>query len=151
MVAITYEDLIGPSIITTLSVIQQCKFADKVARARRKYKIPAPRTDGDEAFVRVFRAHQNSSEFYPVFLASIWSSSVLLHQGPSSALGLIYIAGRSMYFHGYCQMAEKRKPGYKVCMVSLFGMTACSLMGVFNLLIGQLTGKSLFRLLLLSD
>ena len=148
MVAIEFNDIFGPCIITSLSAIQQCNFAHKVGRARKKFKIPVPETTGEEGFVRVFRAHQNSVEFYPVFLATLWSSSMLFHQGPPVALSLLYIAGRSMYFRGYSEAAEKRLPGFKLCTFSLVGMAACSLIGVGNHLIVQLTGKSLLRLLL---
>ncbi|XP_065672554.1 microsomal glutathione S-transferase 2 isoform X2 [Hydra vulgaris] len=144
MVAIQFEDIIGPCIITSVSSLQMVSFARRVGKARQKYKVPPPETTGDEGFVRIFRAHQNSVEFYPVFLASLWSSSLLFHQVPPTVLGVVYMLARSKYFKGYSESAEKRLPGFKVSVTALVGLGICSFLGTAHILFTKYTGNSLF-------
>ena len=148
MVAIEYHEIYGPCIITTLSAVQQVNFGLKYERAKKRYKVPLlENNSGDENFQRVQKAYQHTVDMYPVFLGGLWSSSLLLHQGPATALGLLYIVARSKYFRGYTEAAPKRIPGYKLCMFSLLGMTVCSFVGVSGVVLSKVLGKSLIRLL----
>jgi len=141
--AICIEDIIAPCVITSMSAYQMAMFARKVGKARSKYKISPPATDGDANFVRVFRAQQNSCELYPIFLASLWSSSLLLHQGPPAVLGLLYMLGRAKYFRGYSEAAEKRMAGFKLTVNALQGLQMCAGVGLLHFVFVKLTGNTL--------
>ncbi|XP_065059833.1 microsomal glutathione S-transferase 2-like [Rhopilema esculentum] len=91
MTHINVEDVVGPCALTLFSSIQMAAFAKRVGLARSKYKIQPPAIDGDDNFVRIYRAHQNSVEFYPLFLGGLWTSSLMLHQG-------IFMSTFSKYF-----------------------------------------------------
>ena len=147
MVALEYHDIYGPCIITTLSAIQQVNFGLKYERAKKRYKIPLLENspgEKEENFLRIQKAYQHTVEMYPVFLGGVWSSSLLLHQGPSVALGLLYIVARSKYFRGYTEAAPKRIPGYKLCTFSLLGMTVCSFVGVGGVVLSKVLGDRCF-------
>jgi len=147
MTVIEVQDLVGPCAITLLSSIQMGAFARKVGSARSKYKIEPPAIGGNEDFQRIYRAHQNSVEFYPLFLGSVWTSSIMLHQVPASIFGLVYMYGRSKFFNGYVESAEKRIPGFKICIMGLQGLLICSVVGLANHGFTAYFGKSIWKAL----
>lgn len=132
MVAINEEDLIGPCIVTVLSSYQMATFQKNVGKARKRFKVAPPITQGedvDEGFLRVYRAHQNCVETYAMFLGSLWSCSLLLHQVPASIVGVVYMYGRARYFRGYSNSSEKRMPGFKISMACLVSLGIGSVIG----------------------
>jgi glutathione S-transferase len=122
------------SIATLLAVALYFVFATQVAAARGKYNVKLPATTGDPRFERIFRAHINTLEWMPTFLAPLWLCAVYLSDVAAAALGLVWIGGRVMYFIGYSKAVEKRLPGFFV------QSTACLL-----LLIGAIAGIVLYR------
>eukprot|EP00112_Aurelia_sp_Birch-Aquarium-sp1_P006228 Seg1691.5 transcript_id=Seg1691.5/GoldUCD/mRNA.D3Y31 product="Microsomal glutathione S-transferase 2" protein_id=Seg1691.5/GoldUCD/D3Y31 len=142
---IKVEDVIGPCAITLFSSIQMASFAKRVGMARSKYKIQPPATDGDENFVRVYRAHQNSVEFYPLFLGGLWSGSLMLHQTPACIFGMVYLVGRQKYFNGYSESTDKRMSGFRLSLIGLQGLWLCSILGLVNQGFVAYSGKSVMK------
>jgi glutathione S-transferase len=62
------------------------------------------------------------------FLAPLWLCAVYLSDIAAAVLGLIWIAGRALYFTGYSKAVKKRLPGF------LIQSTACLLLFVGALL-----------------
>lgn len=116
------------SIATLLAVALYFVFATQVAAARGKYNVKLPATTGDPRFERIFRAHINTLEWMPTFLAPLWLCAVYLSDAAAAALGLVWIGGRVMYFIGYSKAVEKRLPGFFVqstaCLLLLIGAIA---------------------------
>ena len=98
-------------IVIALALVEYMVFGRLVARARAKYGVKAPAITGDPAFERTFRVHQNSLESLVVFVPAIWMFGMFVHVVTAAALGIIYIAARALYAHGYIAAAEKRGPG----------------------------------------
>jgi glutathione S-transferase len=74
--------------------------------------VKLPATSGNADFERVFRAHMNMVEWMPTFLVPLWLCAVYFSDIGAAALGLVWIAGRAIYFVGYRSAPEKRFPGF---------------------------------------
>lgn len=117
------------AVVTLLAVAFYFFLATRVAVARGRFDVKLPATTGNPEFERVFRVHMNTLERMPTFLAPLWLCAVYLNDKAAAALGLVWIAGRVLYFRGYSRAVEKRLPGFFI------QSTACIL-----LFIGALVG-----------
>ena len=100
------------AIVTLLTVLTYFWMATQVARTRRRVGILAPMMTGDPTLERTIRAHTNTLEWLPIFLPALWLFAIYWNAPLATALGLIWIAGRIVYFVGYVAAAEKRFPGF---------------------------------------
>jgi glutathione S-transferase len=116
------------AIVTLLAVVFYFFLATRVAAARGKFNVKLPATTGNPDFERIFRAHMNTLEWMPTFLAPLWLCAVCLSDIAAAALGLVWIGGRVLYFVGYSEAVEKRLPGFFVqstaCLLLLIGAIA---------------------------
>src|SRR5213078_1442376 len=88
------------SIVTLLVVLFYFFIATRVPLARRRFNVQLPAITGHPDFERVFRVHQNTLEWMPIFLPSLWLCALFLSDAGAAALGLVWIAGRVLYFLG---------------------------------------------------
>ena len=122
------------AISTLLAIAFYFFLATQVARARVKFNIKHPATTGDPHFERIFRAHINTLEWMPTFLAPLWLCAIYLNDAAAAVIGLIWIGGRIWYFVGYSRAVEKRLPGFFI------QSTACLL-----LFVGAIAGLVMHR------
>jgi len=124
------------AIVTLLAVALYFFFATQVARARVKFGIKHPATTGNLDFERIFRAHVNTLEWMPTFLVPLWLFALTVSDVAAAALGLVWVAGRVVYFVGYREAAEKRLPGFfiqgSVCIVLFVGAAVGVVMRLVN-------------------
>ena len=105
----------GPvAIVTLLALLVYFWMATQVARTRRRVGIPPPAITGDPLLERTIRAHTNTLEWLPIFLPSLWLFALYWNVTVAAILGLIWIAGRIVYFLGYVAATEKRLPGFAI-------------------------------------
>ena len=113
------------AIVTLLAVLVYFWMSMQVSAARRKAKIPAPAMTGDPALERAIRAHYNTLEWMPIFLPSLWLIAIYWNSTIAAIMGLVWIAGRIIYFLGYAADASKRGTGFYIqalaAAVLLFG------------------------------
>ena len=113
------------ALITLLAIALYFFLATRVAVARVKFGIKHPATTGNLDFERIFRAHVNTLEWMPTFLIPLWLCALYLSDIGAAALGLVWIAGRIVYFIGYKQAVEKRLPGFFIqgtaCLLLFIG------------------------------
>src|SRR5580700_231961 len=102
------------AIVTLFAVAFYFFLATRVAVARGKFNVRLPATTGNSDFERVFRVHTNTLEWMPTFLVPLWLCAICLNDIAAAVLGLIWIAGRALYFIGYSKEVEKRLPGFFV-------------------------------------
>lgn len=102
----------------------------EVSRARNKYKVPAPATTGNVDFERVFRVQQNTLEWLPVFLATLWMFSTYWPSWIGALIGLVWVVGRVLYLQGYKAAADKRELGFTVQAVATLVLFVGALIGV---------------------
>lgn len=89
-------------LVFVASVFQLVFMAINVGMARKKYKVPPPETYSpkEKTFNCIMRAHLNTLEGYPQFLALMFLGG-LKHPVASAVGGVIIILGRFFYFFGY--------------------------------------------------
>ncbi len=115
-------------IITLLAVGLYFFFAIRVAIARGRFGVGLPATTGNADFERVFRVHQNTLEWMPIFLAPLWLCALYLSDLGAAGLGLVWLVGRAAYAWGYSRAVEKRLPGFFIqssaCVLLFLGAAA---------------------------
>ncbi|KAF5918115.1 hypothetical protein HPG69_018456 [Diceros bicornis minor] len=50
----------------------------------------------------------NCSEYFPLFLATLWVAGIFFHEGAAALCGLVYLFARLRYFQGYARSAQQR-------------------------------------------
>src|SRR5215813_12005653 len=113
------------ALVTLLATALYFFLATRVAAARVRFGIRHPAITGNPDFERIFRVHMNTLEWMPTFLVPLWLCAIYLSDVGAAVLGLIWIAGRVVYFVGYREAVEKRLPGFfiqgSVCLLLFIG------------------------------
>ncbi len=102
------------AIVTLLSLLTYVWLGLRVAGARSKHGVEAPAITGHPDFERVFRAHQNTLEWLPLYLPSLWLFAIYWNDLAAAALGLVWIVGRVLYGLGYARDAKARELGFTI-------------------------------------
>jgi len=110
------------AIVTLLTSLVYFVMATRVARIHGKTGILAPTMMGDPVLERTVRAHQNTSEWMPIFLPSLWLFAIYWDATVAAGLGLLWIVGRILYFIGYVAEANKRFPGFFIQGIAAFAL-----------------------------
>lgn len=106
------------AFVTLLAIALYFSTGLMVAKARQKFGVVLPATTGHSDFERVFRVQQNTLEWMPIFLPSLWLFALSISDIGAAALGLVWIVGRLIYMRGYADAAEKRHTGFMVQMLA---------------------------------
>jgi glutathione S-transferase len=112
------------ALVSLFAILLYFFIATRVAAARGKFGVKLPATTGHPDFERIYRVQMNMLEWMPTFLVPLWLFALYLSDVWAAVLGLVWIAGRAMYFVGYSQAVEKRLPGF------LVQVTACAVLVV---------------------
>lgn len=122
------------AIVTLLSLLTYFWIGYRVAGARRTHGITAPAISGHVDFERVFRAHQNTLEWLPIYLPSLWLFAYYWDSNIAAVLGAVWIIGRVLYALGYAREAGARSTGFLVQALAtgvlLFGALAGAVMAL---------------------
>ncbi|XP_067312854.1 leukotriene C4 synthase [Pseudorasbora parva] len=116
--------------VTVLGLLEQAYFSLQVIYARRKYSVSPPATAGAPEFERVFRAQANCSEYFPLFIFSLWLAGVFFSQALAVFFGILYLYGRYLYFHGYAESAQGRLEPLYFSAKMLWALIGLSGLGV---------------------
>ena len=106
-----------------------------VGRARFKYKVEAPSTDGPPTFQRIFRVQMNTLEQLVAFVPALWLFAVFLSPAWASTLGTVWIIGRVFYAIGYYRAAEKRGAGFVIAFGAFAILWLGALWGAIRVLL----------------
>jgi len=113
------------SLVTFFVVLFYFFIATRVPLARRRFNVQLPAITGHPDFERVFRVHQNTLEWMPIFLPSLWLCAIYLSDIAGAVLGVVWIVGRAVYYVGYTREVQKRLPGFFIqsftCLLLLIG------------------------------
>ena len=124
------------AVVTLIAIALYFFLATRVPLARGKFQIQLPATTGHPDFERIFRIHQNTLEWMPTFLVPLWLCAIFLSDIGAAALGLVWIAGRIIYFIGYRNAVAKRLPGFFIqstaCLLLFLGASVGVLMHVLR-------------------
>ena len=97
------------ALVTCLAILLYFFTSIQVSKARSAFGIKVPATSGHPDFERVFRVQMNTLEWMPIFLPSLWLFAIYISDPIAAGLGLVWIAGRTLY------MFEKDKRGRSFC------------------------------------
>lgn len=113
------------AIVTLLALLVYFWMGLQVGRARTKCGIAAPAMTGDPVLERTIRAHYNTLEWLPLFLAPLWLFAIYWSDLWAAIIGLVWIVGRIVYQLGYVADPKKREAGFLIqalaVAVLLFG------------------------------
>jgi len=113
------------AIATLLALLLYFWMGTQVARTRQKVGILPPTMSGDPLLERTIRAHENTLEWMPIFLPSLWLFAYYWSDMAAAITAAVWIVGRILYFRGYVAESNKRYPGFGIqalaSAVLLFG------------------------------
>ncbi len=119
-------------VLTLIVFAMQFVMGFKVGMARGKYKVPVPATTGSKKFERVFRAHQNTLEYVPMFLVFMWLAEMTgWNCYWVGWIAVIWILSRIWYFMEYCKGTKLRG---KTFMLSLLCLVLLVWTIIYNLI-----------------
>ena len=124
------------AIVTLLAIAFYFFLAARVAMAHVKFDVKLPATTGNPDFERIFRVQANTLEWMPIFLVSLWLCAIYLSDVAAAVLGLVWIAGRTLYFVGYSKSVEGRIPGFFVQAMACLLLFAGAIAGIVMRLAG---------------
>ncbi|KGL80547.1 Microsomal glutathione S-transferase 2, partial [Tinamus guttatus] len=79
-----------------------------------------------------FFCRQNCTEFYPLFLSTLWIAGSFFNQELAALLGLLYVYARYKYFYGYVASAKGRLAGFHLNLVALIFLVILGAAGIVN-------------------
>lgn len=100
------------AFVTIMAAMAYFWMATQVARSHVKAGILPPLMTGDPVLERTVRAHINTLEWMPIFLPSLWLFAIYWSDLSAAILGVLWIAGRIIYFRGYVVDAGNRRMGF---------------------------------------
>ena len=113
------------ALVTVAALLVYVWMGIRVGQARAKCGIAAPAMSGDPILERHIRAHYNTLEWLPPFLAGLWLFAIYWNDLVAAALGVVWIAVRILYALGYVADPKKREAGFLIQLaataVLLFG------------------------------
>ncbi len=118
--------------VTLLAIAFYFFLATRVAAAHRKFGVKLPAMTGHPEFERIYRVQNNTLEWLPTFLVSLWLAALTFSDPAAAALGLVWIAGRAGYFVGYRRAVEGRLPGFFVQTTACILLFLGAAVGVFR-------------------
>jgi glutathione S-transferase len=124
------------ALVTLAALILYFVVTMNVGRARIKYQVLAPRTDGPEEFLRYFRVQMNTLEQIVLFLPLLWLAAVSVNDGLAAAIGVFWPVGRVIYARAYYRNPAKRGSGFVVGIATDMGLFLIALYGVCLGLVG---------------
>lgn len=112
-------------------MVQNLVFAIGVSKARKRYGVKYPAlyaSEGDGIskedalkFNCVQRGHQNCLENLPSFLSLLLTAG-LWYPCAASGAGLVYLAGKWMYFAGYSTGDPRKRMKGSIAYLGLFAL-----------------------------
>lgn len=123
------------AIVTIAALILYFVVTMNVGRARIKFNVLAPRTDGPEEFQRYFRVQMNTLEQIVMFLPLLWLAASSVHDGLAAAIGLFWPVGRAIYARNYYRDPAKRGSGFVIGIATNMALLLIALYGVIGALV----------------
>lgn len=106
------------ALATLLDMLVYLSTMLNVARARKRHKVEAPRIDGPEAFLRIFRVQMNTLEHLALHLPLLWIAAFAMDDVFAALLGFVWLFGRILYAVRYTQKANRRHKGFMIAMLA---------------------------------
>jgi uncharacterized MAPEG superfamily protein len=119
-------------IVIGLALAQFLFFCFAVGKARGTYKVAAPATTGNEMFERYFRVQMNTLELLVIFVPSMLLFGQYSGAYLATALGVIYLIGRMIYFLSYVKDPKSRSMGYGLSALPVVVLLVGAIIGAIR-------------------
>jgi glutathione S-transferase len=93
-----------------------------VGKARGKFKIQAPTTDGPVEFQSVLRVQANTVEMMVVFFPALWLCAYFENDMWAAVGGIAWSIGRVVYAVGYYKDPAKRSAGFGITALATIAL-----------------------------
>jgi glutathione S-transferase len=117
-------------LIAIFAVLQYVFFIERTGRARMKSGLKAPAIFGDESFERMYRVQMNTLELLVAFLPALFLTGKYWPPYLAVGLGVVYLAGRFIYWRMYLREPLKRGVGYMMSMFPTLILLFLAFVGV---------------------
>jgi len=124
-------------LVTGLVLLQYVAFGIAVGNARARYDVKAPAVTGNEIFERYFRVQQNTLELIVVLLPALWMFAEYVSANWAALLGLVYFAGRIVYFRSYVANPASRSAGFGLSILPVLVLVIGAMLGAGSMLLGS--------------
>ena len=124
------------ALVALLALLQYVAFGMAVGNARGRYGVKAPAIAGHEVFERYFRVHQNTLEMLVVFLPGLAVFAHYVSARWAALLGVVYLAGRMVYFLSYVRDPAKRELGFALTALPILALVIGALVAIGARLVG---------------
>jgi len=124
-------------LVTGLVLLQYVAFGIAVGNARARYDVKAPAVTGNEIFERYFRVQQNTLELIVVLLPALWMFAEYVSANWAALLGLVYFAGRIVYFRSYVANPASRSAGFGLSVLPVLVLVIGAMLGACSMLLGS--------------
>jgi glutathione S-transferase len=118
--------------VTLVALIVYIWMGLNVAKARGKYKVPAPAMDGPVEFQSVMRVQANTVEQIVIFLPALWMCAYFFSDRWAALGGLMWVIGRIVYAFGYYKSPAKREIGFSITLLASVGLMICTTIGLLG-------------------
>lgn len=118
------------NFVIVLALIQFTFFGALVAIARGKLGVPAPAMSGTPEFDRLVRVHLNTMERLVLFVPLMWMAAQFWNPIWVAAVGVVFLAGRILYWRGYVKSPEARSVGNIVTILPIGLLLLANLVGL---------------------
>jgi glutathione S-transferase len=103
-----------------------------VGKARDKYNVPAPASDGPIEFQSVQRVQANTVEQMVMFFPALWMCAHFFSDRWAAFGGAVWVIGRIVYALGYYKAPAKRGVGFGITSLGTLGLLIGTVIGLFS-------------------
>lgn len=118
------------ALVTVLTVLLLMTTMALVGRARGRYGVKAPATQGPEGFERAFRVQMNTQESALMFLPALWAAAAFGLPWLSAAFGAAWLLARAWYVVAYLDPAGNRGPAFALSALAILALVVQALWGL---------------------
>ncbi len=118
------------ALLILLALLQYLFFTARVAAARGKYGVEAPKTAGDETWERLFRVQMNTLEQLVVFVPALLIFAYYASPRWAWIPGVLFIVGRQLYAWEYVRNPKTRLPGIALTLFANIVLVVGGLIGL---------------------
>lgn len=116
-------------LIAIVAVLQFLMFGALTGRARKLSGLEAPAMTGNADFERMHRVQMNTLELLIAFLPSLFIAAKYWPSLLVVGLGIVYVAGRFMYWRAYVSEPSKRGLGFILSLLPIALLSVLALLG----------------------
>ena len=131
------------ALVTLGALLLYFYMSFQVGKARGKFGVAAPATQGHPEFERYFRVHMNTLEWLVIFLPCLWLAAIFTNDWGAAAtavvtfIGLFWIVGRFIYMRAYVSDPGTRSRGFLIQALSTLLLFVIALAGALISLVPQ--------------